>query len=232
MRLSTALTAALLTGLSAKADTVNMQYMGTGNGRVVRISINSMSKNVFAGRLQHNAVWSNGSHSSIVTFSTDLFQSVSSASMSPYSRTSAALLSGNGGYTNLGYARQQAIKDVFAAAAGRQYTLGHDYATAFQVALWEIVYDYNPNTSNHNLDIANGVFRAKQIDGTSLSASIREKVAALFAAVGANANLQTLMAFKSTGFGDQLTVVPLPPTAWLALGGLGLVAAGRRLRKT
>jgi hypothetical protein len=48
--LSTALTAALLTGLSAKADTVNMQYMGTGNGRVVRISINSMSKNVFAGR--------------------------------------------------------------------------------------------------------------------------------------------------------------------------------------
>jgi hypothetical protein len=48
-------------------------------------------------------------------------------------QTSAALLSGNGGYTNLGYARQQAIKDVFAAAAGRQYTLGHDYATAFQV---------------------------------------------------------------------------------------------------
>ncbi len=216
---------------AAGAETVHLQYTGTGNGRLIRASVSSMSFNVFAGRLNHSTVWASGSQRSLVTFSTDLFQSVS-GSMSPYTTTSVAQLSGNGGLTNLGTAKMHAVNDIFAAANGRQYTLGHDYATAFQVALWEIVYDYNASTPNHGLDVANGTFRAKQIDGTDLSASIREKIAFLFSSVGANANVQGLMAFRSSGFGDQVTVVPLPTASWLALGGLGLAfAARRRFRK-
>jgi hypothetical protein len=218
---------AALAGVSARAETVNLQYMGTGNGRMVRASVSTQTFNVFAGRLKHNAHWAGGSNSSVVTFSTDLFQAAST-SMTPFIKTTVAQLSGNAGTTNLGMAKMQAVHNIFAAANHRQFTLGHDYATAFQVALWEIVYDYNPASPNFGLNIGNGTFRAAQVDGSLLSASIREKIAALFSAVGTNASGQGVLGFRSAGFGDQITVVPLPPGAWLAAGGLGLAALRRR----
>ena len=219
----------LLAAGAAEASTVNLQHMTNGMGRMVRASINNQHHTVFAGRLNHTMRFSNGSTRPVTSFSTDLFQGVSST-LTPYNATTIAQLSGNGGITNLGMARMQAVYDLFAAAQGRQYSLGHDYATAFQVALWEVVYDLNATAPGQNLNLESGAFKATQPDGTMLSSSIREKVAALFQSVVLlNAANPGVSGYRSEGYGDQVAVVvPLPTGVWLGLGGLGLAFAVRR----
>lgn len=230
MRLASLVGAAsVLATASVQAETVNLQHTANGNGRMIRASINSLNKDVFAGRLMHTVQRNGGGTYSMASFSTDLLQACSSSS-TPYNTSSVALLSGNAGVTNLGMGKMQAVYDIFAAAANRQFTLGHDYATAFQVALWEIVYDYNPNAQNQGLNIASGVFRATQTNGALLSQSIRDKVGFLLnAVVTTNANGTNVMGYRSGGYGDQVTqILPLPTGAWLGMAGLGLVAVARR----
>lgn len=223
---------------AAKADTVDLSYIGTGNGRTVTVKLGSQTWDAFAGRLNFAA--SNGTGqlasmpSSVVMFCAELLQG-QAASNNQFSKSSIATLSGNGGATNLGFARQQAIYDLYAAAANRQFTLGHDYATAFQISLWEVVYDYNPAVNGGQLDVNGGNFRAFTQGGSSLSQSITEKVSFLLGSIGMNAAAGNLMGFKNPGFQDELWVadglVPLPPGAWLGLAGLGVAAFIRARRR-
>src|SRR5579862_160842 len=201
---------------TARADTVDLSYVGNGNGRVVDVSIGTQSWDVFAGRLIHHASQGtgpmSGAPSNIVTFCVDLLQAHATTA-SPYTLSSVATLSGNTGLTNLGYGKQQAIYDIYQAAAGRELTLGLDYATAFQVALWEVVYDYSATLPNHGLDVATGTFRATAPGQSSLSASVLEKVEFLLGSVGVGAGAQGLIGLRSGPYQDQLyspETVPLP----------------------
>ena len=229
----------LMLAFGARADTVDLGYVGTGYGRVVRITLGAQTRDMFAGRLIHEAAGGTGALSglpaSIVTFSVDILQSLSTAP-SPYASSSLATLSGNGGATNLGYAKQQAIYDIYQAAAGRQLTLGLDYATAFQVAVWEVVYDFSPTAPNHGLNVTSGSFRATAPGQGSLSASITEKVQFLLGSVGIGATAHGLIGLRSGPYQDQLyapesTLVPLPLAVWPAIGGLGLVAVAKYRRR-
>lgn len=225
----------------AHADTVNLDYMGQGNGRVVHVVLGSQQRDVFAGRLIHDAEGGTGTlagvRGPIITFCVDLLES-RSPTATPYSSSSIATLSGNTGLTNLGFAKQQAIADLYTAAAERQFTLGLDYATAFQVALWEVVYDYNASLPNHGLDVGSGNFRATMPGQAGLSVSITEKVAYLLGSVGAAHGTQPHLAgLKSPGYQDQLfdfapgPVVPLPRAGWLGAAGLGILGLLRGVRR-
>src|ERR1051326_7527182 len=131
---------------AARADTVNLNFVSSGSGRILHASLGGQSWDMFAGRLVHHASRGtgplSGMPSSIQTFCVDPLQAPAAAA-SPYTTSSIATLSGNTGLTNLGFAKQQAIYDLYQAAAGRQFTLGLDYAAAFQLAVWEVVYDYS-----------------------------------------------------------------------------------------
>ncbi|MFN0131536.1 MAG: hypothetical protein ACKVW3_03235 [Phycisphaerales bacterium] len=225
---------------AARADSVNLGYLGTGHGRVIHASVGTQSWDLFAGRLIHSA--SNGTGqlrtlpSTIVTFCADLMQSRSSI-VSSFIRTSVAGTSPNAGIQNLGVAKQQAIYDVYQAAAGRQFTAGHDYATAFQITMWEVIYDYNVTVPNHGLNVAAGNFRAASLGQGSLTASIATKVQFLLSSVGSGTTAQGLMGLKSGPYQDQIYLppavvgVPLPPAAWMTFGGLSLVGLAHCMRR-
>jgi hypothetical protein len=224
---------------AARADTVDLTYLGNGNGRVVHVALGAQSWDVFAGRLVHGASAGSGlmsgTPSSIVTFCVDLLQAHATTA-SPYTVSSVATLSGNMGATNLGFGKQQAIYDIYQAAAGREFTLGLDYATAFQVALWEVVYDYNATLPNHGLNASSGNFHATAPGQNSLSASITDKVQYLLGSVGIGADAHGLIGLRSGPYQDQLfapesEIVPLPLAIWPAIGGLGLVAVIRWRRR-
>jgi hypothetical protein len=237
MRIVFALALAGAAGM-AKADTVDLSYTGTGNGRVVTVKLGAQTWDAFAGRLNFSTANGTGQlasmPSSVVMFCAELLQGQSGSS-NQFAKSSIATLSSNGGATNLGFARQQAIYDLYAAAAGRQFTLGHDYAVAFQISLWEVIYDYNPAATGGQLDVNGGTFRAYTQGGAALSTSITEKVSFLLGSIGMNAAANGLMGFKNGGFQDELWVsdglVPLPTGAWLGLAGLGVAAFIRSRRR-
>lgn len=227
--------ASLCVAAPAPAGTINLTYMGAGNGRIIRASVGSMSWDVFAGRLLHRRVGSApempGAPSILTTFSADILQDAANVP-GTFNTSSLALLSGNTGLTNLGFGKQQAIYDLYQAAGNRQFTAGLDYATAFQVAIWEVVYDYSPSSPNHGLNERTGTFRATAPGQTSLSASIQEKVRFLLSSVGNGAAQQGLVGLRSGQFLDQIysadsILVPVHSAAWLGLGGLGLTALAR-----
>jgi hypothetical protein len=217
---------------AARADTVNLNYLGAGSGRIVHATLGTQSWDVFAGRLLHHTAGGTGGltglPTTITTFCVDLLQAHTSAP-STYGTSSIATLSGNTGLTNLGFAKQQAIYDIYQAAGNHQFTAGLDYATAFQVAIWEVVYDYSATLPNHGLSVTGGVFRATAPGLSSLSASISDKVQFLLGSVGVGASSHGLVGLRSSAYQDQLFVtdgpaVPLPVATWPAIVGLVLVA--------
>lgn len=221
---------------AAQAATVDLMYEGSGSGRILQLSVGTQSRTMFAGRLVHST--SNGTTSmaglpaNITTFSVEFLQGLAVAP-SIYNSSSIATLSGNTGITNLGFAKQQAIYDVYHAAAGREFTQGPDYAAAFQVAIWKIVYDYSAVLPNHGLDLTGGHFHATMQGESFLSASITDDAAILLGAVGTGSGSGGLMGLESGSFQDQLYVsaIPLPSAAWMGLGGLGLVAGRHWLKR-
>jgi hypothetical protein len=218
-----------VTGVT-RADTVSLGYMGPGYGRVVHASLGAQCWDIFAGRLMHSTSGGTGQMAgtpqSIATFCVDILQARTTGP-SPYTTSSIATLSGNTGLTNLGFAKQQAIYDLYQAAGRREFTAGLDYATAFQVAIWEVVYDYNPSLPNHGLNAANGNFRATAPGQSTLSISVAGTVQYLLGSVGIGAASNGLIGLRSADYQDQLfapdSLVPVPAAAWMGMCGLGLV---------
>jgi hypothetical protein len=241
MRVQWSILASLSVAAAASADVVDMARIGYGNGRMVTATLGSQKMTVFAGRILHQTSDGTGSlanlPSNIVTFCAEILQGQADAP-TPYTLSSVATLSGNTGLTNLGLAKQQAIYDLYAAAAGRQFTLGLDYACAFQIAVWEVIYDYNtaPRGSDA-LSVTSGNFQVALADGSPLTASISDKISFLLGSVGSHSSQGGVIGFHSTAFQDQLyendtdTIVPLPHGVWAGMAGLALAGAARLRRR-
>ncbi|MBX3388158.1 MAG: Cys-Gln thioester bond-forming surface protein [Phycisphaeraceae bacterium] len=228
------------TGIAAFASfasagpSISVKYLGKGAGQNVTMTLNGSSKNVFAGQLNHqlsNAAggygWLNGNH---LTYCTDLTQYVTSTTKT-YTIEQIEIMPGS---SPMGQAKADAIRALFVAANGAQAiaATSNDYATAFQLAIWEIVTD-GPSASITASSFTTGNFRAKKTNGSALSSGVVSIATNLYAT--AMSYLQTggssnqVLGIASGSYQDQLVQVPTPGAA--ALAGLGgLLVAGRRRR--
>lgn len=222
---------------AAFAGPVNVDYTGTGAGQSVKITVGSSSTNVFAGQLKHtlsgatgaDAVW-NGTYR---TYCTDLSQTV----VSGVDSFDIVQLSDVPDSSPMGVAKANAIKDMFAYTSNSvsASTTSNDLATAFQLAVWEIVKDFNTASANNGLSITSGSFSAKKTDGSALSSGVTSILTNLLAAAGTNIYNNTtgveIAGIRNDCAQDQIItrVVPAPGMAGLGLIG-GLAMARRRNR--
>ncbi len=214
---------------AATADHIDMKFNGTGQGRNVWTSFNGNARNLFAGQLRHQVTGGEGLGAELAgdynTFCADLYEYVTSSNVE-YEIVPLREVPGN---APMGADRAAAVRDLFAATGG-DATLGtatKDYAAAFQIAVWEIVSDYDANVGAGSLNLSDGTFRAGQNNNTELNSGIMDHVNDLFGAVGGSYGPATVIAVTRNGAQDQLFAVPAPATAGLLLGGL---AFGRRRR--
>lgn len=214
---------------AVQADTVNLQFVGVGASRSIKAYIGASTFNVSAGQLRHTFSGGTGVAAGLTgtktTFCTDLTEYVT-GSGATYTVAPIANLPQTSGWPAMGAARAQAVYNLYAAAGGAQYGVSNDYAAAFQIALWEVVYDFSGTLASLNL--TSGNFRAGDTDGSSLSAAIAAQVTTLFnAIVGPNASQTGLMGLTRAGAQDQIVqtdVVPIPAGAFIGMAGLGLAA--------
>ncbi|MFN0131523.1 MAG: Cys-Gln thioester bond-forming surface protein [Phycisphaerales bacterium] len=225
---------------AASADTVQMKFVGTDEGRSVKVTIGSDTFNCFSGQLLHQFTAGNGVATQLngltkVTYCTDLTQVVTS-SYDTYTVAPIGSLPQSAGWPAMGAGRAQAVYNLYAAGAGQQnlVTGNDDFASAFQIALWEIVYDYNPAIVG-GYSLTAGNFKVKNTDGTALSSAISTKVGQLFALLGTIAPQTGLLGLTNDCSQDQIVqvnTIPLPTAAYAGLGGLVLAGIARkRLRR-
>ena len=224
-------------GSAALADTVSVRYLGTGHGRNVKIIRGLQSENVFAGQLRHEVsngtgigLLLNGTH---VTYCSDLNERVTTTTRT-YEITSVADMP----VPAMGTAKAQAIYDLYAhETLSESSAITDDRAAALQIAIWEIVNDYNPAVGRASLNIDSGNLRVQNTSGSSLSHAMRNALNALFDAVGTGAGNGGHLGLINSGAQDQIirgpepfVVIPLPGPAAMGMAGLTLLAARRSRR--
>lgn len=209
----------------ASADQVDMAFTGAGAGAWVTVVSPGYNGDLYAGQINVDITNSTGINldGSWITFCSDLYQAVND-NFSTYDVLNLQDIP-NG--SPMGAMKAQAIKEMYYAAAGQQYTNDNDFAGAFQLAIWEIVYDYSggPKTAANMYD---GLFQATNTDSSPLNGAMTAALNYLFGAIGSG-NRAQLLGLGSADWQDQIIEVPGPGV--LSLGGLSLLLAGRGRRR-
>lgn len=232
------LSAAACFTAGAHADTIQAQYTGKGRGSNVRIAYpGNTGQNVFSGQLHHTLFDGTGAASALngnwVTYCTDVYQHVSSGG-AEYTVLPVDFVPSS---SPMGDARADAIENMYLFAAGLQLTAAatNEYATAFQLAVWEIVHDFDAGLGLASLNITGGLFRATKTDGSSLSGGVLSHLSTFFTAAAGAAPAgeggRSIMGLASGSAQDQIiaTSIPAPgPLALAALGGLCLIPRRRK----
>lgn len=220
----------------ASADTVNMAFQGTGSGSNVRVTFFGNSPtNVFAGQLRHNITSATGQATSLLgerrTFCADFEQFVSSSS-SVFTVVAPADLLVRG--TPMGVDRANALSNIYSAFgnAAIDSAASNTLGSAFQVAVWEILYDYNANVGLSSINLTSGNIKFTKTDGSALSSSFVNQFNAIIAGIGSGNFAGGLLGLQSSARQDQLVfgsnLIPTPGAA--AVAGLGALAMLRRRR--
>lgn len=216
---------------AASANVINVQYTGTGRGQSVHVSSPWYNGDVFAGQLKHTLSGATGAdaifNGNWTTFCSDLADHVSS-SVRSFSLVPVEQLPDGGA---MGTAKAQAIADMYAFAAGTQLLAGasNSDAAAFQLAIWEVITDFNPSLSNKGLSLTAGSFRATSTNGSALPSAISSRASSLLSAIGVvHGDVNSLEGIKSSSYQDQIIPIPAPGSALLA--GLGFALIARRKR--
>ncbi|CAN5758598.1 hypothetical protein BH11PLA1_BH11PLA1_21450 [soil metagenome] len=224
--------AALTAGAAvAHADMADMKFTGTGAGSNVRLTLDGANMNVFAGQLKHtiqNITGPAALAGEKLTFCSDILQHVTSSfaaydiyalpTVPPLFPSATDKVNAlNGLFQNFG-------------ASALAVNANNDLAAAFQVAVWEIVSDYDGTAAS--LSLTGGHLLTAKTDGSPLGGAILTNLNSMFAAASASSSASgaiSVYAFVNGTAQDQLVaIVPAPGTA--ALAGLGLLCMGRRRR--
>lgn len=226
---------ATIAAIASASPTVNVKFLGTGQGQSLSINFNGNNQNVFVGQLRHqlsNASagyeWLNGEHR---TYCTDLYQYVTSTTKS-YTIEQVENMPGS---SPMGLAKANAIRALFAVANANVDTINasNDYATGFQLAIWEIVTDYSGSNFAINANsFTSGNFKAKKTNGSALTSGVVSVASSAYNAalnyLQTNGQSTTLLGIAHCDNQDQLIKVPTPGV--LTLAGFGGLLCTRRRR--
>jgi len=221
----------------ASADTLDMKFTGTARGTNVKITQDTQTNNVFAGQLKHTIQNALGIYSPLngeqITFCSDVYQSVTST----YKAFDIVGLSVIPNGVPMGSAKADAIWNMYQAqgSSALASTASNELAAAFQIAVWEIVSDFDAGVGLSSLNVNGGAFKAKKTNGDALNGALATNLASLFSiAVGgfqAEPSL-SLIGLRHSTAQDQIVAyrgaIPAPGAGMLA--GLGLLCMGRRNR--
>ncbi|MCC6284073.1 MAG: hypothetical protein IT439_02040 [Phycisphaerales bacterium] len=219
----------------ASADTVNLRFDGTGAGRSVNITFGEDQMNVFAGQLRHTFTGGTGimeGHDGAqITFCTDLTQRVDRHG-TLYRVEDLTNMPDAPNIDPMSSDQAQLLKRLYAYADGDQSSVevGNAYAAAFQLMVWEIVWDFAPGELTSDLSLAVGDFTARKTDGNTLDNDVLDAFADLRDGIAHVGGLQNLVGLASECAQDQLFVVPTPGTGMLA--AMSLLLAAPRSRRT
>lgn len=208
------LCASTLAGATCAA-TVDVTYTGNGVGEVVNIVSPGYSGGTNCGQLLlslANSTDSNVADGNYMSFCTDVYQTISTGP-NPYNIVAVSTLPTS---SPMGVAKEAAIADLYAYAAGAQYGSDAAYACAFQIAIWEIV-----NDLGSGLDVNAGTFQASGFSGAAGGYLV-----GMFSAIGLN-NSADIVGLGSDDHQDLIIEVPAPG-AFALLGVAGLVKSRRR----
>ncbi|MBL8747377.1 MAG: hypothetical protein JNK58_13610 [Phycisphaerae bacterium] len=219
--------AAFACGSAFAADTVEMKKIDTGLGKEIKIIHGSDSFNAFAGEIVHQ--FTNGvglgaqfNGKTMSTYCVEVTQTVTT-NYRVYNVTDNV---GTIPVPAMGADRAGAINSMFAMLLDKRAegVFNNDWAAAFQIAVWDVVYDYNAGVGRDSLSVDAGDMKVKKTDGTTLSSSLRAKIDTYFDAIGVASSPFNIIGFHNDSYQDQ--IVPTPGT--IALGSLGLLLVGRR----
>ncbi|MDX2018058.1 MAG: hypothetical protein SFY95_10525 [Planctomycetota bacterium] len=226
-----AVVAAGFAASTASAGFANLQYLGVGKGRNVQYVWNGTeTKNVFAGQLRHRLANTSGPlvvvNGDYLTYCTDLFQTVTSTAKS-YQQTSIATIPFSPIAASMGNSKAAGLRSLYAmsGAGGIASNASDDLAAAFQLMVWEIVYDFDGTSAS--LSTTGGNLKFRQTNGNALTTGVQNAFNNLRNSVLANADTPWLFGFASGSNQDQLVFVPTPGSLAL-MGAAGLLAARPR----
>lgn len=218
---------------ASAADTVNVKFNGTVRGQNVKITFAGNTSDVFAGQLSHTFSGGVGLGAKLngtqITYCTDLAQFVA---------TNTTLFNVVQVETMptpaMGSAKANAIRDIYGWANGSQFnaattTSNNEFAAAFQMAIWAIVYNYDSVTLG-SISLTGPGVTIKNTNGTSITGSLLTAFNNIVANVGGGLrNGQEVFGVSNASFQDQLVIIPNPAPAMIAGAGvLGLVGIRRR----
>ncbi|MDX2148313.1 MAG: hypothetical protein SFZ23_12400 [Planctomycetota bacterium] len=214
---------------TANADVVTVEYLSRGEGRTVEAQRGSLVRNIFVGQLVHE--FSNGTgqgeliEGTMISFCSDFNDRVATTP-TVYDVVPVTLLPDD---APMGNDRAAAIDRIYTEAAGAQFgSNADDIAAAFQLAIWEIIYDFDEAAGRSSLNVAAGEFQARSSNGSPLSAGITTQLDRLLDAAVSGQGGNFLLGLRSDSRQDQLVLVPAPGA--IALAGLGGLLAARRRR--
>lgn len=232
MRNATAALVLATLAASAHADIVEMAFVGTGRGQNVHIAAGQTEMNVFAGQLLHNVTGGTGLGEQLlganILYCTDVFEHATTQT----STFTVSALTEVPDSLPMSPAAAAAMAGMFAEADGAQFASDAPtaYAAAFQLAVWEVASDYDPQLGASSLDLSSGWFRASGYGQPDLPASVLDNVAGFFAAAARADQFDGwLFALRSDSYQDQLGARTVPTPGSTAAVTLGLILAiGRR----
>ena len=229
MRSAAIVIVALCAG-STSAGFIEMRQVGVGLGQMVKLNLSGSLSEVFAGEITHEFRNGTGdaaqySGRTLQTYCTEITQGVTS-NWAGYQCTDidSAPVPGPA----IGAAKADAILAMLTllmgeTAAGR---LDAPTAAGFQIALWEVVYDFDAMMGRSSLDVAAGALMVTHTDGSALSGTVVTKSSMFMDAITGGFDPSMSIAFVSQSFQDQ--IVPTPGAA--ALLAPGAIALLRRRR--